>query len=98
DLTSNAADAGKKLRAKHNDQGDLVLYVKDGKSTLLDKVFNRAERREERAMTAVLTIFKNEIGLIQKQNSGARYLEDSAAITGNLRVAGVHTMASKIGE
>ncbi len=98
DLTSNAADAGKKLRAKHNDQGDLVLYVKDGKSTLLDKVFNRAERREERAMTAVQTIFKNEIGLIQKQNSGARYLEDSAAITGNLRVAGVHTMASKIGE
>jgi serine/threonine protein kinase len=98
DLTSNANDAGSKLRAKHNDQGDLVLYVKDGKTSFLDKVLNRAERREERAMNAVQTIFNNEIGLVGQQKTGAKYLEETATVAGKLRVAAVHTLASNIGE
>ncbi|WP_378941104.1 protein kinase [Mesorhizobium sp. ANAO-SY3R2] len=60
-LTQNAADAGKTLRAKHNAQGDLVLYAKDGKSSVLDKLLGRAGRREERAKEAVKTVFGNEL-------------------------------------
>ncbi|MGQ3277905.1 MAG: hypothetical protein ACT6WE_15270, partial [Shinella sp.] len=97
-LTSHEGDATKTLRAKHNECGDLVLYVKEGKSSFLDKALGRAERRENRAAEAVKTIFSNEMNALKDAKIGVRTLGNVAqdAIGQTVRTGDIGALASNV--
>jgi serine/threonine protein kinase len=98
-LTQNAADSNKTLRAKHNSQGDVVLYVKGGKSAFLDKITGRAERRQERAADVVRTLFVIETNAMKDIKIGVGHLERYAqsSIAQKLRAGDVRAIASNAG-
>jgi len=97
-LTSHEGDATKTLRAKHNERGDLVLYVKEGKSSFLDKVLGRAERRENRANEAVKTIFSNEMNALKDVKHGVQRLDEftQGSIGQKPRTGEIKTFASAV--
>ena len=84
-----------KLLARHNSQGETVLYAKTKATTLLDRILGRTERRKERAresIEAVFTRFKEENpkqGKVGKDGSDALFHHVGQVLNHKMQHGGV---------